>query len=142
MGALEFGKDPSLVPLGVSEVDRDHYELETLLSQLGFASVAGDHDDFTKLFNDLIEHSREHFAREEVLMRKVRCPSLELHSQEHKAILDRLARYAHSLMLKRQLLRLEEIRALGTWLERHADTADKHMADHLCRHYALSGISV
>ncbi|MCB9957884.1 MAG: hemerythrin family protein [Rhodospirillaceae bacterium] len=142
MGALEFGIEPSLVPLGVSEVDRDHHELETLLAQLSIASVDGNREHFTKLFNDMIEHSRDHFAREEILMRKGRCPSLELHSQEHKAILDRLARYAHALMLKRQLLRLDEIRALGTWLQRHADTADKNMAAHLRRHYAPSGISV
>ena len=142
MGALELGIESNLIPIGISEVDRDHHELDRLISKLSVASAEENRDDFTKFFNDMVEHSRDHFAREEILMRKGRCPSLELHSQEHAAILDTLARYAHSLMLKQQLLRLEQIRALGNWLARHADTADKHMVDHLNRHYALSGISI
>lgn len=78
--------------LGVPTIDADHKHLIEILNRLHFLKLAG--DDSASLGNvlgELVEYTRNHFAREESLMRRCGFPGFAHHRQQHQAICEALA---------------------------------------------------
>lgn len=123
--------------LSIDAMDSDHRALVALLGDLarrfapppGQAADAGGHNDLMAALEELGEHTREHFRREEELMRSLDYPGLAAHRSEHVLL---LAEYVEMVRELRQqgVARLEEetISALRSWLVAHILDADRDLA--------------
>ncbi|WP_018950177.1 bacteriohemerythrin [Thioalkalivibrio sp. ALMg11] len=72
-----------------ASMNEDHHEAARLLDQVGQARAAGDDAALHAAFAAFVDYNREHFAREDALMERVRFPQADYHRQEHAAHLAR-----------------------------------------------------
>jgi hemerythrin-like metal-binding protein len=79
--------------IGHPRIDADHEKLIGLVNRLDDAVQAGLFDDCRTLFDSFIEAAREHFAREEQILRAAGFPRLTQHCVYHWGLLQR----AHSV---------------------------------------------
>lgn len=113
---------------GVPAMDRTHRELFDLLNRMAEASDAA----FAYLYPDLVNHTRAHFANEEVLMRQSAFPGSAAHTAEHQAMLAELESHRHCERgepLRRARAFITE-RVPG-WCESHLTGFDRALAEHL-----------
>ena len=74
--------------IGDPEVDQQHQYLFELTNEFIAADSLG---AMRSLMIQLYKHTREHFEREEELMRRVKFPGLTLHQEQHNQLLRRLS---------------------------------------------------
>jgi hemerythrin-like metal-binding protein len=67
-------------------VDEDHRALFKLLDQVSTHRRDSDVEDLNPLLDQLLEHTFDHFAREEKAMESWGYPEHALHSKEHQAM--------------------------------------------------------
>ena len=72
--------------LNIPIMDKVHDEFLSLLSQLQSCEAK----EFLALFEELIEHTKDHFAFEEDLMKEFDFYGKEEHMQEHSMLLDEM----------------------------------------------------
>jgi hemerythrin len=114
--------------LGVPAMDRSHRELVDLLNRMDESSNAA----FAYLFPDLLQHTRAHFAVEEVLMRDSAFPAESEHKAEHARILVELQGFAQRVAEGRlSLARAFVHERIPGWFANHLDTMDGALAAHL-----------
>lgn len=70
------------------QVDADHQTLFRLLDEVATQRRESDAEGLNTLLDQLLEHTFEHFAREEALMAGEGYPRLEAHVQSHQALRD------------------------------------------------------
>lgn len=84
------------------QVDADHQTLFKLLDEVATQRRESDADGLNGLLDQLLEHTFEHFAREEALMASQGYPRLEAHVQSHQdlreAFLEALRQAVHDRM--------------------------------------------
>lgn len=73
----------SLLTVGYDLIDKDHDEFITLINQFDSVSNA----DFPALFQQLYEHTEQHFDRENQLMTEFAYPGETEHKGEHQRVL-------------------------------------------------------
>ncbi len=85
--------------IGVTVLDEDHDELEFILEGLNAALYSKEYNSgkMEKAFNELHEHIKEHFQREEAWMAKAGYPGIKSHVQQHKKILEGLENFGKQL---------------------------------------------
>ncbi len=117
--------EPSIV-LGVTLMDRDHAELEDLLSRVSETDDAG----LIQLLDEFEAEIRAHFEREEELMREQVLPVLACHSIQHELFLEQIhkVRHASSDGISSGL-RAFMTDILPALLFRHINTADRVTAE-------------
>lgn len=77
--------------LGNAAIDGDHKQLIDLLNRLHFMALAGDDDQaVAEVLDELLTYARDHFAREEALMRRCDYPGLADHRRRHREFAGRL----------------------------------------------------
>ncbi|MEO5338114.1 MAG: hemerythrin domain-containing protein [Magnetospirillum sp. WYHS-4] len=79
--------------IGHPRIDADHQKLIDLVNQLDDAVTNGELKSCKVLFDDFIEAARDHFAREEQVLRAAGFPRLTQHCVYHWGLLQR----AHSV---------------------------------------------
>jgi hemerythrin len=72
-----------VLKVGYELIDNDHDEFISLLNQLD----AADNADFPALFQQLYEHTEQHFDRENQLMKQFGFPAEKEHKGEHQRVL-------------------------------------------------------
>ena len=72
-----------ILTVGYDLIDNDHDEFISLLNQLDSAGNA----DFPALFQQLYEHTEQHFDRENQLMKQFAFPGETEHKGEHQRVL-------------------------------------------------------
>lgn len=72
--------------LDIDEMDKTHEEFWDLLQEI----KQSEKEEFMSIFKKIIEHTREHFALEEELMRKEEYYGLQEHLNEHAALLSEM----------------------------------------------------
>jgi hemerythrin len=77
--------------LALGFMNDDHREELALMEGAAAALVAGDRDALAAGLEALAEHTREHFEREEEVMRAVRFTAYAAHKAEHDRVLADLA---------------------------------------------------
>jgi len=113
--------------LGLSFMDDTHKEFVDLLAR---AEEAGD-AALPAAWQELVEHTADHFGREDAWMASTGFSSTNCHSTQHLVVLQVLreglaqARAGH-LAPARQM-----IRELAVWFPQHAQTMDAALALHL-----------
>ena len=86
--------DPKSVPqVAMAFQNEDHAHEAQLLNIAVEALGAGDRSAATSALNELVQHTREHFAREDEAMRRTQFPPAEVHASEHVRVLDELQLY-------------------------------------------------
>jgi hemerythrin-like metal-binding protein len=126
MPALEWSDALSLdLPL----MDDTHHEFVVLLAAVRTAADA----DLIAHWSTLIDHTDEHFGREDAWMAQTRFASSNCHSVQHKVILQVMreglvAGLAGDLGVVRQMAN-----ELAIWFPQHAQTMDAALALHLRR---------
>lgn len=120
--------------LGVPAMDRNHREFVELVNSMAEAS----HATFAYLYSDLLNHTRAHFASEEVMMRRSGFPEIAEHSREHARVLQEMTENARHLGDGQIMaVRTYVCEQLPDWFERHAVGMDSALATHLNRDKAL-----
>ena len=105
--------------VGVAFMDHDHTEAANAINAMAQASG----QDRLVQLDHFIDHCRDHFAREEMLMGKVGFFALGCHQGEHQRVLAELAQVRERLAGGDQQ---DEYftRALPQWLMNHRNTMD------------------
>lgn len=81
---LEWNESYSL---GDATIDADHERAFALANQF---IAAKDQIEQTAIAMQLYKHTREHFKREEALMREVKFPDVKAHTERHNLLIGRL----------------------------------------------------
>lgn len=117
--------EPSII-LGVTLMDRDHAELEDLLSRVSETDDA----NLIQLLDEFEAEMRAHFEREEDLMRQQALPVLACHSIQHELLLEQVHR-ARPAAPGGETSGLRAFMAdiLPALLFRHINTADRVTAE-------------
>jgi hemerythrin-like metal-binding protein len=113
--------------LGLPFMDDTHREFVDLLATV----VKASDDALMPAWKILIEHTDEHFEREDQWMQNTRFSSSNCHSMQHKVILQVMREgevrgQAGELDVVRQMAR-----ELGVWFPQHAQSMDAALALHL-----------
>lgn len=116
--------------LDLDFMDDTHKEFVDLLAQTETAEDA----DLLERFTALIDHTDDHFGREDRWMEDTQFASSNCHSMQHNVVLQvmreglRRGREDNDLPLVRELAR-----ELGIWFPQHAQSMDAALALHLRR---------
>jgi len=114
--------------LGVSEMDAIHAEFATLVNRL----AAADLKEFTRLFRELLAHTRAHFAAEEELMRRTDFPGRREHVAEHGRVLGEMERFGERLANGKPFFARAYIEdRIPEWFAVHTRTLDYTLAVYL-----------
>lgn len=115
--------------VGVDAIDKDHQMIFSLFNRVEHTSIDDEHLD--EFIGDLIDYTRYHFRREEVIMEACDCPDLEAHCRQHLSLATRLNDLAvawHKNPNRQTLQRLREL--LRSWLVDHIMETDTKIAEH------------
>lgn len=116
--------------LDLDFMDNTHREFVDLLATTELA----DDETLVERFSALIDHTEDHFGREDQWMQDTQFSSSNCHTSEHDVILKvmregmRRGREDGNLAMVRQLAH-----ELGIWFSQHAQTMDAALAHHLQR---------
>jgi hemerythrin len=114
--------------LGVPAMDRTHREFVDLINRMAAAANA----TFAYLYPELVNHTRAHFAHEEVLMRESRFPATKEHTDEHARVRGEMDGFGLRVGGGRiALARAYVAEQLPAWFALHAATMDSALAAHL-----------
>lgn len=116
--------------LGVDDMDATHREFAGMAEALALA----DDSAFPALFQQLVDHTRLHFAEEGRLMRLCRFPPIAIHEAEHARVLGDLIQLNRHIQDGRLALARAFVETgLQEWFELHLATMDRALAGHLVR---------
>ncbi|MFA6164489.1 MAG: hemerythrin domain-containing protein [Methylobacter sp.] len=114
--------------IGYDLIDNDHDEFIILLNQLDSASNA----DFPALFQQLYEHTQQHFDRENKLMTQFAFPAETEHKGEHQRVLGEFKQF--KTRVDKGLIpfgRLFVKERLPQWFQLHVLTMDSALVAHI-----------
>jgi len=124
------------VPLvNFDEINTVHIEEVTLLNKL-YALLHKQEKDEKQILlslNELLLHVREHFAKEERLMKDSFYPTLSMHKAEHGKIINEIQMQIMEFRNRKdyELLREYFEEEIPTWLNQHIKSMDIILADYL-----------
>jgi hemerythrin len=109
-------------------MDNTHRQFIDLVNRLGQA----DNTQFPTLFEELEQHTQEHFEAENRLMQQTSFAASWEHRDEHLRLLGELAQIRRQVVKGRMLLARAYVRQqLPGWFHVHALTMDSALAAHL-----------
>lgn len=113
--------------IGHDEIDAQHQQLFKLVNTV---LAAKDKVTLTACAMALFQYTREHFAHEEALMKRLDYPAMATHQTQHESLISRLnevsARIANGT-LDHQVLEA----FLTDWLLNHIATSDIKLANYI-----------
>jgi len=113
--------DPSFVT-GHAQIDADHRLLFQQLNRLDLAIRRGSAEhELLEVLDFLLRYARDHFAREEQVMREIQCPISGVNCAAHEKLNLQLKSWAARVQQEgpTTLLMLEVHRDMSEWLVRH-----------------------
>jgi hemerythrin len=108
-------------------MNRDHAEFVAMRDRLlGLLSGKTPVTAVDKLLDELLEHTRHHFAEEERLMQATRFPPYAMHKGEHDNVVADMAAKIASWKRERNAAALREWldRDVGDWFVKHVGSMD------------------
>ncbi|MGD0960202.1 MAG: hemerythrin domain-containing protein [Methylomonas sp.] len=114
--------------VGHTQIDNDHQDFIRLLNALDAAGNA----DFPALFQQLYEHTEQHFEHENRLMQASAFPAAGEHAGEHQRVLGEFKQFKTRIdkgliSFGRSFVR----ERLPQWLQLHVSSMDSALAAHL-----------
>lgn len=129
--------DFNLVPkVAFDEMNRVHAEEVELLNTLEKYLDAKDSEGIEKTLDEMLEHTREHFANEERLMREVNFPPYTIHKSEHDRALNEFQFVVMDWRNRKDnvILRNYFLETIPAWLTQHIASMDMMTAQFICMH--------
>jgi len=115
-----------------------HSEEIGLVNQLGEALILGMEDeqfysDITERLEEWIEHTQEHFSKENQLMENCGFPALKVHAEEHQKALGQMQMLYNRWLDERRVEPLAEyvFNDWVSWFDHHVNTMDRMTAQYL-----------
>ena len=115
--------------LGLPTMDDTHREFVDLLALVEGA----DNDTLAWHWSTLINHTHDHFGREDAWMRSTRFSSTNCHSVQHQVVLTVMREGLVSARAGDHITVRRMAKELATWFVQHAQTMDAALALHLRR---------
>jgi hemerythrin len=139
--------DPTQLPiLPVAFMNADHAREAQLVNDIEVALAAlgrgeGTLGQIVERLSLLAVHTREHFLREESMMREARFPAYPVHKAEHDRVLSEMDREARAFRERGDAERLSRylFEALPAWFVHHIRTMDSVTASFCARTGASAG---
>lgn len=114
---------------GNAFIDGDHHKLIDMVNALFESMAKGQGKDIiSKVLNNLIIYTREHFDREEAEMQRIRYIASISHKSEHTKLIKQVAELKASLNAGQKINVLAVSSFLSDWLRNHILTVDKKLA--------------
>ena len=125
MALIEKNSTPTV---GYELIDNDHDEFITLVNKLDTAGNA----DFPALFQQLYEHTEQHFERENQLMQQFAFPAESEHKGEHQRVLGEFKQFKTRIDKGMIAFGRSFVRErLPQWFGLHVATMDSALAAHI-----------
>lgn len=116
--------------VGNTFIDHDHQKLIDMVNRLHNVMNEGKGKDVLgKVLNNLITYTKEHFRREEDLMRSLSFAGLAAHQGEHEDLLQQVLDLQHKFESGATALSIQVLHFLRDWLIHHIGESDKQLAD-------------
>lgn len=113
--------------LGLTFMDDTHQEFVELLATV----VLAPDDQLLAVWHALVEHTDEHFAREDAWMRDTRFSSSNCHTTQHHVVLQVMREGEKRGQLGELGVIRQMAHELGIWFPQHAQNMDAALALHL-----------
>jgi len=113
--------------IGDEDIDAQHQQLFKLVNTV---LAAKDKGTLTNCAMALFQYTREHFAHEEQLMKRLQYPAMTAHKAQHESLISRLSEVAARIAnntLDHQVLEA----FLSDWLLNHIATSDVKLAAYI-----------
>ncbi len=118
--------------VGNAFIDNDHKKLVKLVNDFHNAMEEGRGNEVVgKVLHNLVIYTKEHFAREEAEMRRIKYPRYLAHKLEHDNLLMEVAELQAGFDTGKAMLTLKVSRFLRDWLATHIKQTDHLLADAL-----------
>ncbi|HTP53073.1 MAG TPA: bacteriohemerythrin [Anaeromyxobacteraceae bacterium] len=117
--------------VGEQEMDVEHELQVGLVRALDGALGAGSREEASRIFEQLLDYTRVHFAAEELMMRLHAYSGFGEHELEHSKLLDQLNEVRSAFEGGQVQPTKELVTALRHWLSEHIQTFDRGLALHL-----------
>ena len=133
--------DPASIPQvaleSMNQTHREEVEMVKRLAELLVKGIAGDLDEvaISAQTQAWVEHTREHFARENRLMEQYGFPAYPVHKGEHERVLNLLEELQQGWLQQHSPYPMAEFLCNDwpTWFDNHVKTMDQVTADFLQR---------
>jgi hemerythrin-like metal-binding protein len=118
--------------VGIQALDDDHKRLLSLLDKFQTAYAYHTGDEFERqALNELVDYTKTHFAREELLLEQHGYPDLEAHKQEHREMIAKVDHFTGIYAEKGHAALGEVSQYLKDWLINHINGTDKQYTSFL-----------
>jgi hemerythrin len=129
MALLEW-KDSFSV--SIPKFDDQHKKLISLINDLHAAMGAGKGKEVLgKIFAELIEYTKSHFADEEAEFKKYNYPETFFHQKEHEKLTNDVVKYYNEFTAGKATISIEIMNFLKNWLQNHIMGTDKKYSSYL-----------
>ncbi|MBS1208684.1 MAG: two component transcriptional regulator, winged helix family [Proteobacteria bacterium] len=112
-------------------IDEDHKTMVVLMNHVYDAISGGSKEQVTRSFAKFVEHTHEHFTREEEMMAHSSYPGINHHKLEHAALAEKLVSFQTEQTQHKDSKPAQAIDALKNWFVTHVVTSDRKLSQHL-----------
>jgi hemerythrin len=118
--------------VGIGTIDEQHLKLVTLINELHVAMLERrEKAVMSRVFGELVEYTKTHFATEEALFQEHGYPAEDSHRNEHRHLAQRVIDLKEDFDAGNTAVTLEVMRFLREWLTRHILESDREFAPFL-----------
>ncbi|MBN2196214.1 MAG: hemerythrin family protein [Polyangiaceae bacterium] len=129
MALIEWTDD---LNLGIPTIDGQHQVLVALINDLHCAMLERrDRAIMSRIFGELVDFTKDHFATEEALFHEHGYPAETAHRDEHRHLAQRVIDLKEDFDAGNTAVTLEVMRFLRDWLTKHILQADHEFAPFL-----------
>ncbi len=112
--------------VGIDKIDKQHHHLVDTVSHLCKVVAEGnDIFEVKKVFDDLEDYTRVHFATEERYFLEFDYPHTKVHVASHKEFKQKLKAFRKDFLAGNKDISTDMINFLGEWLEQHVLDHDR-----------------
>lgn len=122
--------------LGIKKIDDQHKQLLNLINALGQIAhdeKKADVEFLKKVINTLVDYTKNHFADEEKLLKKLHYPEYPNHTLQHRKFIAQVEEFRTAFMNSpdSKVLIGKIVTFLSKWLTQHILVEDKQYAQYM-----------
>jgi len=118
--------------VGIESIDNDHKKLLGLINQLQTAShYSTDENMVDEILNELVNYTKYHFDREEVMLKENNYPEFDAHKEQHESMISQVSEFIHEYQQHNERTIDDVIQYLKSWLINHINGCDQEYAHFL-----------
>lgn len=115
--------------VGNTFIDNDHKKLIEMVDRLHAVMHEGKGKDVIhKVLHNLISYTKDHFRKEEDLMRNIQFPGYFAHKEEHEKLVAQVVELQQKFESGAATLSIQVLHFLRDWLVHHIGESDKALA--------------